>query len=54
MPAKKPPPKDEKPQRERFMEAAKDVQADESGKEFERAVKKVVPPAKSGARRPAG
>jgi hypothetical protein len=46
MPAKKPTPKDEKPQKQRFMEAAKAVEADESGKEFERAVKKVAQPAK--------
>ena len=46
MPAKKPPPKDEKPQKQRFMEAAKAAEVDESGKEFERAVKKVVPAAK--------
>ena len=46
MPAKKPPPKNEKPQKQRFMEAAKAVQVDTTGKEFERAVKKIVPPAK--------
>lgn len=46
MPAKKPPPIDEKPQRERFVEAAKAAEVDESGKAFEKAVKKVVPPAK--------
>lgn len=46
MPAKKPPPKDEKPQRERFIEAAKAAEVDESGKAFEQAVKKVAPPAR--------
>jgi hypothetical protein len=46
MPKKKPPPKGEKPQKERFLEAAKEVGADPSGKEFERAVRKIVPPAK--------
>lgn len=46
MPKKKPPPKGEKPQKERFLEAAKSSGADESGKEFERAVKKIVLPAK--------
>ena len=47
MPAKKPPPKNEKPQKQRFMEAAKAAEVDESGKAFERAVKRVVPRAKS-------
>lgn len=46
MPKRKPPPKDEKPQRERFLEAAKDVEAESTGKAFERAVRKIVPPAK--------
>jgi len=52
MPAKKPPPRNEKPQKQRFMEAAKDTGADVSGREFERAVKQVVKPAKApkGAR----
>ena len=46
MPAKKPPPKDEKPQKQRFVEAAKEVGADASGREFEGAMKKIVKPAK--------
>jgi hypothetical protein len=46
MPAKKPPPKDEKPQKERFLEAAKETGADPTGREFERAVEKIVPAAK--------
>jgi hypothetical protein len=46
MPAKKPPKKGEKSQKERFIEAAKDIGADESGKPFERALKKIAPPAK--------
>ncbi len=46
MPAKKPPPKDEKPQRERFIDAAREIEADESGKSFERAFKKAVPNAR--------
>jgi hypothetical protein len=46
MPAKKPPPKDEKPQKQRFMEAAKAAEVDESGKAFERAVKRIARPAK--------
>jgi len=44
MPAKKPPPKDEKPQKERFIEAAKKagVEADA----FEKAMGKIAPPKK--------
>lgn len=41
MPAKKLKP-DEKPQRERFIEAAREVEADESGEVFERAFRKVI------------
>lgn len=37
-------PKEEKPQAERFIEAARQHGADESGEEFERAFKKIVPP----------
>lgn len=44
MPAKKPAAPDEKPQRERFIEAAREAGVDETGKEFERAFKKIVPP----------
>jgi hypothetical protein len=46
MPAKKPPPQDEKPQRQRFEEAAREAQVDASGREFERAMKAIVPPSK--------
>lgn len=46
MPAKKPPPKDEKPQKDRFKEAARKAGADQSGAEFEKVFKKVVKPAK--------
>lgn len=46
MPKKKPPPKDEKPQSERFKEAAKSTGADATGKEFEQAMRKIVTPAK--------
>lgn len=42
MPAKKPRPKDEKSQRERFLETAKDLDAEDGKREFERAFKKVV------------
>lgn len=44
MPRKREPDPSEKPQRERFVDAAKEVGVDESGKEFERAFKKIVPP----------
>ena len=37
------PPK-EKAQRERFIEAAREIGVDESGKEFERLLRRVVPP----------
>lgn len=42
MPAKKPPPKDEKPQKERFIEAAKEAGVDLDA--FDRAMGKIVPP----------
>ena len=38
----KPKPKDEKPQKERFIEAAREVGTDESGRAFERAFKKIM------------
>lgn len=44
MPAKKPPPKNEKPQRERFIEAAKEAGVNPD--EFERALGKIAPPVK--------
>jgi hypothetical protein len=44
MPKKKPPPPDEKPQRERFIEAAREAGVDETGEAFERAFAKIVPP----------
>ncbi len=43
MPKKKKPDKDEKPQSQRFIEAAKEAEADEDGEEFERAFRKIVP-----------
>lgn len=45
MPAKKPPPKDEKPQKERFIEAGKKAGVD--GDAFERAMDNLAPPKKS-------
>lgn len=50
MPAKKPKPKDEKPQRERFLDTAKEVEAGESKEAFERTFKKVVKPTRSEGR----
>lgn len=44
MPAKKPPPKNEKPQRERFIETAREAGVDDDA--FERAIKKIAPPKK--------
>jgi hypothetical protein len=46
MPEKKPRPKAEKPQRERFVDTAKQVEAGEDKAAFERAFKMVVPKAK--------
>lgn len=42
MPTKKPRPPDEKPQRERFIEAARAAGVDETGEEFEKAFAKIV------------
>ncbi len=43
MPGKKPKPKDEKPQRERFLDTAKQVEAGDTKEAFERAFRKIVP-----------
>ena len=43
---KSPKPQVVKPQRERFIEKAREIGSDESGKTFERAFKKIVPPKK--------
>ena len=40
---------DEKAQSERFIEKARELEADMSGKAFERALKKIVPPKKRPA-----
>jgi hypothetical protein len=42
MPAKKPPSSDEKPQRDRFIEAAREHGASEDAADFERVFEKVV------------
>lgn len=44
MPKRKEPELDPKEQFKRFVETAREHDVDESGKEFERAFKKVVPP----------
>jgi hypothetical protein len=44
MPRKKPPDPGEKSQRERFIETARELEADETGEAFERAFNKIVPP----------
>jgi hypothetical protein len=48
MPKRKPPDPNERPQRERFIEAAREVAVDESGEEFERAFREIVPPKRAG------
>lgn len=42
MPKKNPPPKDEKPQRQRFIDFAREHGADKDGKALERTFKKVA------------
>lgn len=44
MPARKPPPPDEKPQIERFIEAAREAGLSEDPEDFERVFHKVVKP----------
>lgn len=44
MPARKPRPPDEKPQRERFIETAREIGASEDPEEFERVFRKVMAP----------
>jgi hypothetical protein len=44
MPAKKPKP-EEKPQRDRFIEAAREAEADETEEGFEKAFRGVIPSA---------
>jgi hypothetical protein len=44
MPARKPRPPDEKPQRERFIETAREIGASEDPEEFERVFREVVKP----------
>ena len=50
MPKKKPTDPNEKPQHERFKEAARETGADQNPEAFERAFGRVVPPAKPRAK----
>ena len=43
MPSRKPRPKDEKPQFERFLETARKVEAGETDEALERALEKITP-----------
>jgi hypothetical protein len=52
MPARKPPPPDEKPQFERFIETARRIGADETDEALDRAIEKIAPPKKSIVSRP--
>jgi len=55
MPARKPPPPDQKPQRERFIETAREIGASEDPEAFERVFREVVrapPPPKPTTRQP--
>ena len=38
---------DDKAQKERFIEKARELEADDSGEEFDRAFKKILPPKKA-------
>lgn len=44
MPRKSPPPPDEKPQRERFIETARETGASEDPEEFERVFREIISP----------
>jgi hypothetical protein len=44
VPKRKPPPPDEKPQFERFLETVRKVEAGETDEELERALDKITPP----------
>lgn len=44
MPARKPPSPDEKPQRQRFIETAREIGASEDAADFEQAFRRVVKP----------
>lgn len=38
----------EKPQRERFIEAARSIGVDETGKEFDQSLRRIIPPKAKG------
>jgi hypothetical protein len=44
MPARKPPPPDEKPQFERFLETAREIGAAETDEGLDTVLRKVIPP----------
>ena len=46
------PKSDDKEQSRRFVEKAREIEADESGETFERAIKKVIPPAQPNRHKP--
>lgn len=46
-----PKPKDERPQSERFIETAREIECDESGEAFERSFGRIVPPRVRGGGR---
>jgi hypothetical protein len=50
MPAKKPPDPNEKPQKQRFIDTAREIGIDETGAEFERLFDRVAPPKKTPKR----
>jgi len=52
MPKRKPPDPNEKPQRERFIETAREFGADESGRKFDRAIRKLIPERRAKPRPP--
>jgi hypothetical protein len=48
MPARKPPPPDEKPQFERFIETARQIGAGETDEALDRVVRKIAPERRRG------
>lgn len=52
--AKPPPKRDDPEQSKRFEETAREVEADESGKDFQRAIKAVVPTKRPTPKKPSG
>jgi len=54
MPARKPPPPDEKPQFERFLETAREVGAAETDEGLDAVLRKVIPPKQPSLAKPRG